>query len=366
MEQVEIKKITYKELTSYEVCEREDPYMLMREYLTSNVCKALLSNPNLVDYNATALNILVRDGEIVGRHMLMPTRVKIRAHILACQTGGSYEVCNQFRGYGFGTLLARESLINIKDNVLYIGQLYSTTAIEVVRKLGLFIFELPLYYKLCHSRPVWEAKGLKGISLQACSAFADVLIKALDIPKRMKQRKLREKFLIKKESIIPEWVDDIILNDVHPYAEIHDRNWFQWCLDNKFTDEPQDCQSFYAVYDLDDNPKGFFMVKKRYETNQAAYTNVIRGMIVEWGSFDENELNEIDLNLLAIQTLEKEVDNVVTVLSNGKFAKKMRKIGFIRHGNYQMAVNPGNLNVEGIEDKGNWRIRYGGCNTILC
>lgn len=173
-------------------------------------------------------------------------------------------------------------------------------------------------------------------------------------------------YQVKKESVIPTWIDDLTLHDGHTFMEVHDHNWFQWCLDNKFTEEPSDKQSFYTVYDKQKNPKGFFMTKERFERSQGKYKNIVRGTIVEWGSYNERELSEIDLNLLAIDSFGSQVDNITTILSDVSGNKDIKKIGFIRHGSYQMSIKPGKLNKDGITDQSKWRIRYGGCNTIIC
>lgn len=147
--------------------------------------------------------------------------------------------------------------------------------------------------------------------------------------------------------------------------EVHDRGWLQWCLDNKCTENSNDQQSFYAVYDRQGNPKGFFMTKERFERSQGKYKNVIRGTIVEWGSYSKEELSEIDLNLLAIDSFGTRVDNITTMLSDISDNKAMKKMGFIRHGSYQISIKPGEINQDGISERNKWRIRYGGCNTII-
>ena len=100
---------------------------------------------------------------------------------------------------------------------------------------------------------------------------------------------------------------------------------FQWCLDNRFTECPQDYQSFYAVYDKAGNPKGFFMTRVRIEKSKGKLKNTTCGTIVEWGSFDENILSETDLNLLATHSFDSRVDNITTVLTNVSFEKSMKQ-----------------------------------------
>ncbi len=364
MENTEIRRITYQELRERVFDFLGDEFGLFSEYLTPNVIHTLLGNPSLTDYTKIAINLIVYDGTIVGRNMLMPTKLKHGDREYIIQSGGSYEVSEKYRGMGLGTLTFKEAIFN-NDNNTYIGQLYSTTAISIVRKLGLIVFELPSFYKLCRSHTILESKGLRGLPLKIGSAVADGVIKVLDIPNRYKLNRLLKKYSVKEVGVIPEWVNDITLHDGHEYMEVHDANWLQWCLDYKFTECSQDTQRFYAVYDKEGKPKGFFMTKVRFEEEQGQYKNIKRGTVVEWGSYNEEELDEIDLNLLATFSFDSDIDNITTVLSNPAYKQRIKKLGFMRHGNYQMSIKPGNLAQESISDQSKWRIRYGGCNTIV-
>ena len=361
---VVLQRITYKDLRNQTGISADDSYGMVSEYLTSSVRSTLLANPNLDDERKSAINIVICDGIIVGRNMLMPTKLKINDEIIMAQTGGSYEIAEQLRGHGLGTVTFKDSIMNSEYDS-YIGQLYSTTAAAIVRKLGLIIFELPSYYRMCSSRSVLEAKGLRGFPLKLGTIIINAVLKLINIPNIFRLKKIKALYQVKKETIIPPWIDDLTLHDGHAFMEVHDHEWFQWCLDNKFTDKPNDKQSFYSVYDRQGSPKGFFMTKERFESSQGKYKNIIRGTIVEWGSYDEKELSEIDLNLLAIDSFGPQVDNITTVLSDISDNEGMKKIGFIRHGSYQMSIKPGGLNQDGISDQSKWRIRYGGCNTII-
>lgn len=359
-----MQRIKYKDLRDQPLLNADDRYGIISEYLTFSVKKTLLSNPNLDDDNKSAINTIICDGILAGRSMLMPTLLKINEQTIFAQTGGSYEIAEQFRGQGLGTIVFRDSIFN-SEYETYIGQLYSTTAADIVRKLGLIIFELPCYYKLCSSRSILEANGFHGILLKLGTSIINTILRFANIPIFFKLKKLSKLYQVKQESTIPIWVDDLIEKDRHSFMEVHDHRWFQWCLENKFTEEPTDKQSFYTVYDSMSNPQGFFMTKVRLERHQGKYNNIVRGTIVEWGSFNEEELSEIDLNLLAIDSFGSQVDSIITVLSDVTKHKKMKKIGFIRHGSYQMSIKPGKLNQNEISDQRKWRIRYGGCNTIV-
>lgn len=358
---ITLQRITYKDLRDQTWTSADDNYGMISEYLTSSVRSTLLANPNLNDEHKSAINTIICDGIIAGRNMLMPTKLKINDEIIMAQTGGSYEIAEQFRGHGLGTVAFRDSIMN-SEYAPYIGQLYSTTAAAIVRKLGLIIFEFPLYYKLCNSRPFLEAKGVSGFTLKVGTIIINALLRLSNIPNTFRLKKIKTFYRARKESVIPAWIDELTLYDGHEFMEVHDRGWLQWCLDNKCTENSNDQQSFYTVYDRQGNPKGFFMTKERFERSQGKYKNVVRGTIVEWGSYSKEELSEIDLNLLAIDSFGTRVDNITTMLSD---IKAMKKMGFIRHGSYQISIKPGEINQDGISERNKWRIRYGGCNTII-
>ena len=364
MNNITTYKISYRDLKQDSIPKFDDPHRVLSEYLKTNVINTLLANPFLTKDEMPAINVILCDNTIVGRNMMMPTLLRVHEEQYIVQTGGGYEVGEQYSGNGYGRLAFEETILE-SGNDVYIGQLYSTAAISIIKEIGLIVFQLPNYYKLCKSRPFLEARGINGFFLKPTEKIVDNFIKFLDRRNQKKLRKLKLKYIIKKEIVVPKWVEDLTLNDGHIFREVHDCKWLQWCLDYRFTDEPKDSQSFYAIYDSKGIPKGFFMTKIRFELEQGAYRNTTKGTIVEWGSYNEMELSESDINLLAVDSFQNNVDSITTVLSNPCFDKKLKKMGFLRHGNYQMSIKSGSTNNKEIMNQDNWRIRYGGCNTII-
>ena len=185
---ITLQRITYKDLRDQTWTSADDNYGMISEYLTSSVRSTLLANPNLNDEHKSAINTIICDGIIAGRNMLMPTKLKINDEIIMAQTGGSYEIAEQFRGHGLGTVAFRDSIMN-SEYAPYIGQLYSTTAAAIVRKLGLIIFEFPLYYKLCNSRSFLEAKGVSGITLKVGTIIINALLRLSNIANTFRLKK---------------------------------------------------------------------------------------------------------------------------------------------------------------------------------
>lgn len=362
MDQVSTHKISYRDMRQGNIPPFDDKYGILSEYLSISVCKTLLANPYLFDDDTNALDLIVSNNTIIGRSVLMPTQVRLGDVECTARSVVSLEISEQYQGKGLGRAALSKG---VQESNFYIGQLYSTGAISIIRKLGLVVFEMPSYYKLCKSRAFLNAKGIRGITLQITATVFDCILRVLDTPNRRKLKILKEKYTIVKEKQIPDWVEDITLKDGHMFSEIHNKEWLQWCLDYRFTDSNKDSQIFYAVYDKTGKPHGFFMTKVRYWDVKATYHNVTEGTLVEWGSYNENLLTEADLNLLALDSLKGKVDNIVTVLSDKTYDKLLRKMGFFRHGYYQVSIKPDASTDKTIEDQKNWRLRYGGCNTIV-
>ena len=108
------------------------------------------------------------------------------------------------------------------------------------------------------------------------------------------------------------------------------------------------------------------MTKERFEENpDGFFKNLVRGTVVEWGSNDENMLTELDLNLMAISTFSSNVDKINTVISTEGLDTELQAMGFEYRGMYQMSLKADDITDDGMQDQNNWRIRYGGANTIL-
>ena len=92
-----LRRITYRELKDKTYDTHGDDYGIISDYFNSNTKKALLSNPNYNDDSKTVLNVVIYKDEIVGRHMLMPTQIKIGNRAVKAQTGGGHEINDCFQ-----------------------------------------------------------------------------------------------------------------------------------------------------------------------------------------------------------------------------------------------------------------------------
>ena len=363
---VTLKRIKYGELRGEKYDFVGDKYNIISGYFIDSTRIALLANPNYDNDAKSVLNVICYNEEIVGRHMLMPTKIKIGDKIVLAQTGGGHEICEKYQGNGLGTMIVRDTIMN-SEYPIYLGQLYSSGAISILRKMdGLCIFEKPLYQKMLKTRSIIRAKGYKGFLLCLFSFIGDIKIKICNIPNQVKLRNLKKRYSIKMETMIPEWVNNLTMNDGHKYMEVHDQKWLQWNLSNTFSNNPDDKNYYFSIYNKNGIPVGFLMTKERYEENiKGKYKNLTRGTVVEWGVSDDSGLSEADINLIAISTFSRKVDKINTVLSGKGIERDIKKMGFTYRGEYQMVLKPSEYCEMDIYDINLWRIRYGGANTIL-
>ena len=295
---------------------------------------SIVKNPNRSN-NDFVVCLAIADNKIVGRFMLFQTKLKVETEVIEVQTGGGILVKENYRGFGIGKTLIQIVLCND----FHLGALYTRAAYNIVKKTETML-EIPQYVKFLHH-------GIK---------------KILDIPILITQFLLRKYFYIEKLSIVPNWVNDMIINDNHKYMEVHDASWLQWSLDNNATGNMNDYQSFYAIYNKTKQPVGFFMTKVRTIKQEGRFYK--KANLVEWASLSKRYLDEADINILALSTLDSSIEKFWTISENEYTAKKLKRYFFKRKGWFAISVGK-NQRFEDIGDVNKWRIRYGCCNTIL-
>ena len=160
---------------------------------------------------------------------------------------------------------------------------------------------------------------------------------------------------------IPEWVDEISLHDGHKFMELHDKDWFQWNLLGGFAENEKNYQRFYGIWDGED-PIGYFMTKQKCTIENV---NMIDGYIVEWGSKDESKLSEADIYMLAIQTFEKEVSDIIIGTVNENTVRSLSKFGFRFVSNEYILFKSNKDENKDIKDSRFWRLRLGYADTIF-
>ena len=363
MSELAIQRVSYKELSEFKYKSFDDPYEIVA-FMTDHLRETMLACPNNEDKSKTALYIATDGNVAVGRLLQFGTKLKADGEIFSAQTSGSTYVEEKYRPLGVGASLMFASKKSDEYD-FKINSLFSTMVVPMLRRLKYVIFEIPQYGILRDLTPMFASVGLKGIPLNVCGTIANLPIRLMDVINKTKRRKLLKKFVVRKVTEVPEWAGEIASNDSHKYMELHDKKWLQWNLDYNMNGYPDDKQSFYTITDKSGKPVGFFMTKERFEEKAGRYHNIMRGTIVEWGTVDSDVLSEADINLLALYSFSPKIFLVLTVTTETKTAKMLKKMGFLRHGILQMAIYDKKKKYDDIGNINLWRIRYGSCNTII-
>ncbi len=364
MNEITYQQITFKQLEIGNFTLADDCFGIASYVFTPSRIAASIHCPFNTSKNNTAFFLINVNGIVAARSQLLGTRFYANGEIFPCQTGSSLESAKKFRNQGIGAEVMLYSVKN-KEYNFRISSGISIIALPLYKKLKYNILEFPRIMQLRRSRCILESKGLRGGLLKFTSILVDIPIKALVAYSKFHGLKLKRKFTIEKVKIVPEWVDNIVLDDKYKYMEVHDRKWLQWNLDYNFTGKKQDIQSFYIIK-KDDEPIGFFMTKERFrELAGGILKNIVLAAIVEWGTMNDNILSETDIYDIALTTFGNNVDILETATSNQDVVKKMKKRFFIPHGFAHIAFKDKKKQFNNTDDINLWRIRYGYADVIL-
>lgn len=300
--------------------------------------KAQLDNP-YTDETSTAILLAVVDNLIVGRYMMINTRLRVGSETIKTKTGGGLLVSTKCRGMGLGSRLISMSRV-LEDSDLYFFGLFTRAAYDIIRKKDMML-EIPQYVKFFH-------KGIKRV---------------LDLPVMIRSAILKRRFTLERLTTVPQWAGEMAMNDGHKYMEVHTTEWLQWALDNMATGVPTDYNQFHAIYDKNHEPVGFFMTLVRTVTKDGESFN--KANLAEWATADPSQLNEADINILAIDTVSSVVSRLWTITENSSSAKSLLRHGYKRRGWFAMSVRDNEHHYPDIGDVSQWRNRYGCSNTTL-
>lgn len=363
MTKLTYKFITYKELkdgTYKNAYIPQDSKFKVTSLLTNNLRDAMITCPGNNDDSKTFMKLCVdEENKEVGRTFCFGTRIKAGDKVYGAGTGCGFEVIEEYRKEGVGAELLLMSR-NEYDFVLIAG--VSMMVLPMYRKLRYHLFEVQQYFKVKKAR--FEVKSL-GLKSWLSRGVKNCMLKIKDIPNHIKYYRLKRRFVIKKETIVPEWVTEMVANDGHQFMELHDREWFQWNLDYNTYGYDEDIQSFYSIFDRDNNPMGFFMTKERIIKKPGRNHGFIIGTVVEWESINKSALSEVDIILLAIYSFSKRIDAIFTLACESGTASQLVRMGFKERASFKAGVKDKKKQVENIGDQNLWRLRYGMTNMII-
>ena len=355
--EVSYKIITYAQLR--DGYKPEDDKYGIASYEFEARKRIFLANPNLSDYNKPYQYIALADGIPVGRDSYYTTLMKFDEEYHVVLSGSSFEVYSDYRKYAFGLdmLMYYNSGLGYKQ---LLGSGLSAMAVPLHKKLKFTIFPIPTYILRRDIGVFLQRFGMKGFLLRISSKLLNPLFN-IKGTLFCRSEKLEKKFAVIKQTEVPEWVDDIVLNDGHKYMEVHNYQWFQWNLDHCFDDNIKNHQEFYAIYDSE-KPVGFFMNKIRVTDKKK---NILSGTVVEWGTADEHILSEEYIYKLALKSFSKDISYVTIGTLTNNVAKHLKRWGFIKIGDGYIIFKDKEKKYLDAKDVNLWRLRLGYTDTIL-
>ena len=325
--------------------------------------RTFLSNPCAGADDDVFMYLVEADGVPVGRTMLFDTRLKIGDEIVPLYSGSALQVVESFQKYGLGGEIFAFGR-TIKKRKLNLSAGISDMALPLYKVMKYSIFEFPKLLLIRDTKPLMGKYGVKGVLQSFLGGIANSFLRCYSFLTGFKTQKLKKKYSLEKMTRIPDWVDEITLNDGHKYAEVHDHLWLQWCLDNSFKSHNLDIQSFYIIKH-EDKPFGFVMTKERYREEVQGMKNVLIGSIVEWGVKDEKVLNETDICRLVLGTFSKDVDIIEAASNDVETQHSLKRMGFIHHGDAHIAFRDKTKQLTDSGDASLWRLRYGYADVIM-
>lgn len=353
--------ITYGELRKGLHFENDKYGIVSYEYETRR--EAFLSNPCAGNDDDPFMYVVEADGVPVGRTMLFDTRLKIDKEIVPLHSGSSLKVEEDFQKYGIGGEIFAFGG-SIKSRKLHLSAGISDMALPLYKIIKCYIFEFPKLLRVQNIKPLLSKYGIKGVVLYVLGGIANVILRTFYFFTKFKTNRLKKQYSLEKVKQVPEWVDCMVLNDEHKYAEVHDHKWLQWCLENNFKGGQKDIQSFYIIKS-ERHPVGFVMTKERFREETQGMKNLKIGSIVEWGSKNEKELCEADLYRLVLDTFSKDVDIIETATNNYETQRALKRLGFMHHGDAHIAFRDKTKQLTDAGDASLWRLRYGYADVIL-
>lgn len=349
--------ITYKQIREGYVIDRDEAGIAAYD-VTPERKNTFLANPFLKDDSKCMIYLSRVDGIVRGVVTFFPTLTKAGDEYLETVGASAMQVQEEFQEMALGAELVTYPFYNENNKMLvYAG--FSADALPIYKAMKFGVFEMPKMMQPISTRLIFERAGLKGLLLDLSTMVSNCVVRPYIAIAKLGSRCLSKKFQVKRIDKIPDWVDDMVLNDGHKYTEVHNKEWFQWNIDYCFLENPRNKQEFFAIYQ-NEKPIGFYMIKDRLRTlgGLKEHTMVFRS-IVEWGSYDETKLSEYDIYRLALTNRPKDVKMIQVASFDKEVTRKMKRLGFLHHGFAYMGCRDLTKQYKDSKNPDLWRIRVG-------
>lgn len=361
---IEFYNLTFRELKTQPDRIYRDPYNI-----ASSLCKsmkeAVLNNPSGYKEDETCQILALDDDVVVGCTNPYSGRIYIDKEVLPTQSGSYLFSHEDYRKDNVGgELFLRIANLPPSKNCFFSG--ISQMAIGLYRVLKFTIFEFPRMIYLRKSRSVIQSI-LKTDSpiiypiiwgADACLAIHRWILK-------ISNKESRHGYEVVESKTVPQEVEDIILNDPHPFAEYHNKEWLEWNLNYSLTDEPRIKKLF--LIKKNNVIEAFFVTKQQFfeQASSRGFKNIYLGSVMEWGISPDSQLTEKDINLIAIHHFDRNIDGIQVATTDELLAKTLKRYLFVPIGCANVGVRLKSIKDPRIKDINNWRLRVAGSDTLM-
>lgn len=362
--EIQLQTITYNDLSS-SINVTGDRYNLYKEGFEEKRKAIFLKNPNLTDSSTAAAYLIRANQDVVGALFPFPTRIKVGESVIDASSASSLNVIKEYEKYAAGADLVLAPIRDKRNKAVVLADL-SADGLSCYHAFRFKDFALPKLIQPHSAKFILQNFGIHGWLLTVLCVVVNAFLKPLNFISRHRLLRFANKFKVERLSVVPNWVDEIVLNDGHKYMEVHDHRWLQWCLDNSFSSESSHFKSFYAITNNEGRPLGFFI---NYEkTTSIPYRHIFnlrQGTVMEWGSYDENELSELDITKIAIAHFSKDLDMCQFASLNPRVINKMKMYGFFQHNYHHIVFKDNTKNMKDCGDPTLWRLRFGYADSLF-
>lgn len=354
-------EITYQEVSFQDVIDgiqiKDDCYGLAKECFSEARKAAFLSNPFLIDKTTTMVLLARVDGVVCGKRMFFPTRIYASGEEIQAFGGSNYYVHQDYRKYALGGALILYAAKKKNNFLLSAG--CSNNSIKIYEALKGSVFYIPSFKQVRRSIFLIDRTSVKSFAFSLLDSVKSFFLYPFVIIARISNGKYRMRYEVTQLKTVPQWIEDMVKNDGHKYMELHNKDWFEWNLNNSFAKDPYDVQKLFSVYD-NKKPVGFFLIKERKVGKK------VIGSLMEWQTADETRLSEVDIVRLAMMYFSKNVmEVIISSLDQQVQLYCGVKHGFVVSRSQNIVCKDLKKQYPDSSDISNWRIRPGYADVIM-
>lgn len=361
---VEFYNLTFGELLSSPRIKLTDPHGISSS-LNPEMKKAFLANPSGYKEDEVCQIIAHDNGVVVGCVNTFTGRMTIDGEVYSAQNASYLYSHEDYRKENVGgDIFLKMSRLHPLKNYYFVG--ISQMAIGLYRALKYTVFEYPRMIYLRKSRSVVQSV----LKTENCMTYP--LIWLVDFGLWLHRGLLKAwtcltlgNYKVEECNYVPDDVERIIMEDEHPFAEYHNKEWIEWNLKYKMTEK--DIPRRLFVIKKNNIIEAFFITKEEFfeSASSRGFKNITLGSVMEWGISKKSTLTEADIYLISLGKFGKRIDGVQVASTDENTLRKLRKLFFVGAGNANFAIKVGVLKDQRLKDINNWRVRLAGNDTLM-